>query len=110
MQVVFDKGTYDAISLGENVTKNQRKYHATIGKLLKPGEGYFLITSCNFTRDELVLHFSGSSFLLHPLKNALSLSHAPLKEMRLVAQVKYPTFSFGGREGSKVTTIAFQHK
>jgi EEF1A lysine methyltransferase 2 len=44
--LILDKGTFDAIALGEKVEKGRSPaagYPARIGKLLRPG-GYFLIT------------------------------------------------------------------
>ncbi|KAH9481341.1 Protein-lysine N-methyltransferase efm4 [Psilocybe cubensis] len=58
--LLLDKGTYDAIALGE---KNEQgyspavKYPNRVSRLLKPG-GFFLITSCNFTEEELKVNFS----------------------------------------------------
>ncbi|KAH0833019.1 S-adenosyl-L-methionine-dependent methyltransferase [Lanmaoa asiatica] len=64
--LILDKGTYDAISL---MDKDERgivpleSYVPRVIKLLRPG-GRFLITSCNFTEDELTQKIAtqGSSF------------------------------------------------
>lgn len=57
--VCLDKGTYDAISLDPEDAKVKRQtYIINISKILKEG-GIFLITSCNWTDDELKQHFSG---------------------------------------------------
>jgi len=85
--VIFDKGTFDAISLHENRTSNQCQYIYSVKKLLKK-DGYFVITSCNFTKKEL-----------------LALFH---DDFKLYSEIQYPTFRFGGEEGSKVTTLALK--
>ena len=68
-----------------------------------------IITSCNSTRDELEDEFCGSngSTDLHVDNNTSGSTAAP---WRVVDWVKsgYPTFKFGGVEGSKVCTVAFQ--
>jgi hypothetical protein len=62
--VALDKGTYDAISLHpENSKEKREKYILNVWKLLKP-QGLLLITSCNWTEKELILHFSTSEFFL----------------------------------------------
>ncbi|KAG5646976.1 hypothetical protein DXG03_001699 [Asterophora parasitica] len=61
--LVLDKGTFDAIALGvkdEHGKSPAAQYPGRIDKILKPG-GYFLITSCNFTEEELKEHFATSA-------------------------------------------------
>ena len=53
-------------------------------------EELLLITSCNWTKDELLERFS---------------SH-----FKLFDQIKYPSFRFGGKEGSRVTSLIFKKK
>ncbi|KAF4613653.1 hypothetical protein D9613_007919 [Agrocybe pediades] len=58
--LLLDKGTYDAIALGEKDEEGRSpaaKYPARVSRLLKPG-GLFLITSCNFTESELKTSFA----------------------------------------------------
>ncbi|PNF38446.1 hypothetical protein B7P43_G04017 [Cryptotermes secundus] len=60
--VALDKGTYDAVSLHPEDSKEKReKYILNVWKLLKP-QGLLVITSCNWTEKELILHFSTSEF------------------------------------------------
>ncbi|KAG5635727.1 hypothetical protein H0H81_010305 [Sphagnurus paluster] len=57
--LILDKGTYDAIALGikdENGDSPVVKYPGRVDSILKPG-GFFLITSCNFTEEELKAAF-----------------------------------------------------
>ncbi|KAH8552072.1 S-adenosyl-L-methionine-dependent methyltransferase [Umbelopsis sp. PMI_123] len=95
--IVLDKGTYDAICLdpaqeeanqkGEDGPKE--RYVEKVRQMIAV-DGRFLITSCNWTREELIRDF-GKYFVYS--------SH-----------VKYPTFSFGGQTGSKICTVAFTPK
>jgi len=64
--LVLDKGTFDAIALGtknENGKSPAAKYPGRVDKILRPG-GYFLITSCNFTEEELRAQFVRSDTCL----------------------------------------------
>lgn len=55
--IVLDKGTYDAISLNpDNATFQRHCYKTNLCKMLKNG-GLFVITSCNWTEEELKEHF-----------------------------------------------------
>ncbi|KAI5892848.1 S-adenosyl-L-methionine-dependent methyltransferase [Schizophyllum commune H4-8] len=90
--LVLDKGTYDAIALGEKDEKGLSPaagYPARAARLLKPG-GFFLITSCNFTEEELKASFTAEG------------------TMEYHSRVKHRTFSFGGQSGSVVCTVAFR--
>ncbi|KGB78199.1 hypothetical protein CNBG_3761 [Cryptococcus deuterogattii R265] len=95
--LVMDKGTYDALCLSdEPVEEDEQKrlpsgvYPERVAKLVKPG-GFFLITSCNFTEEEIKERYS---------KEGLNLTFH--------SSVPHPTFSFGGKKGSTVCTVAFQ--
>lgn len=60
--LVLDKGTYDAISLNpENSLNKRRNYIKKVYELMKPN-GIFIITSCNWTDDELISHFHESTY------------------------------------------------
>jgi SAM-dependent methyltransferase len=56
--LVLDKGTFDALCLSQEVVEEKggrlpsAVYPEQVAKLVKPG-GYFLITSCNFTEEEI---------------------------------------------------------
>lgn len=57
-KVVHDKGTYDAISLNpEDSMAKRQKYIENIYRILLP-KGYFVLTSCNWTKEELLKHFA----------------------------------------------------
>ncbi|KAF8199695.1 S-adenosyl-L-methionine-dependent methyltransferase [Pholiota molesta] len=90
--LLLDKGTYDAIALGEKDEQGNLptvRYPGRVTRLLKPG-GYFLITSCNFTEEELKSAFAteDTGLIYH-------------------SRIQHPTFSFGGKTGSSCSSVAF---
>lgn len=87
--LINDKGTYDAVSLSENVTMNRDLYLNSVFNSLND-DGFFIITSCNWTESELEKHFS-SKFICY--------KHIPT-----------PQFKFGGKVGSLVTTLVLKKK
>ncbi|RAL06707.1 putative S-adenosylmethionine-dependent methyltransferase [Aspergillus homomorphus CBS 101889] len=115
--IVLDKGTFDAVSLSaeevlvpaaahEEQRKDGKKvqrrvcerYPGIARALVRPG-GFLVVTSCNWTEEELVEWFT-----------AASASAGPDLKDRLVVwgRVEYPRFRFGGREGQGVCTVCFQ--
>ncbi|KAI0034235.1 S-adenosyl-L-methionine-dependent methyltransferase [Vararia minispora EC-137] len=91
--LLLDKGTYDAIALGEKDRQGISPavgYPARAAALLNPG-GFFLITSCNFTEDELKQTFA-----------------TPATGLLYHSRVSHPSIRFGGKTGSMYTTMAFQ--
>lgn len=59
-KLIHDKGTYDAVSLNPDDRHRQRgKYKTNVWDLLMDN-GYLIISSCNWTKDELIQHFSGN--------------------------------------------------
>ncbi|KAF8907300.1 S-adenosyl-L-methionine-dependent methyltransferase [Gymnopilus junonius] len=91
--LLLDKGTYDAIALGQKDEQGNSpamKYPARVARLLKPN-GLFLITSCNFTEEELKASFiSGETGLVYH------------------SRIQHPTFTFGGKSGSVCSSVAFR--
>ncbi|KAF9048671.1 S-adenosyl-L-methionine-dependent methyltransferase [Panaeolus papilionaceus] len=91
--LILDKGTYDAIALGPKDSEGHspaKHYPERMARLLKPG-GHFLITSCNFTEDELKTAF-----------------RSPELGLEYHSRIQHPTFSFGGHTGSIVSSVAFR--
>lgn len=90
--VVLDKGTFDAICLSQDTDSQGRRicegYRERVEPLVKKG-GRFLITSCNWTEEELRGWFDGGLFTFE-------------------GKVKYPSFTFGGKTGSSVVTLCFR--
>lgn len=98
--LVLDKGTFDAISLSGETTELEGKeariveaYPGKVVQLVKPG-GYFLITSCNWTEQEVVQWFTESAGVKDILKE--------------YGRVEYPVYEFGGRKGQGVASVCFQ--
>lgn len=89
-KVVHDKGTYDAVSLHPDNSKQMReKYIESVVQLLQD-DGLFILTSCNWTQMELVKSF-GEVFDLHVV-------------------IPTPSFKFGGAVGNVVTSVVFVKK
>lgn len=91
--LILDKGTYDAIALGEKDESGKSPvaaYPLRVSRLLREN-GYFLITSCNFTEEELKANFI-----------------TPETGLRFHSHVKHPSISFGGKTGSVYTTLALK--
>ncbi|XP_061491700.1 EEF1A lysine methyltransferase 2 [Rhineura floridana] len=89
-QICIDKGTFDAICLNpDNVAEKRKQYVKSLHRVLRPG-GFLLITSCNWTKGELLKEFRERFLLLEELPT--------------------PTFCFGGKSGSSVTALVFQQK
>lgn len=89
--IVHDKGTYDAISLcPDNPKEKRNNYLAQVAQLLKDEHSLFIITSCNWTEDELLLSFQ-EHFVKH-------------------CSIPTPTFKFGGKVGNVVTSVVFKKK
>lgn len=96
--VVLDKGTFDAISLSDATDAAGRRicesYKERVLPLLADG-GLFLITSCNWTEEELRGWFVGGE----------KVDGAVFEE---AGRVKYRTFSFGGVKGQTISTLCFR--
>jgi EEF1A lysine methyltransferase 2 len=81
--VLLDKGTYDAISLS-GIAEACQKYVENAHNLLEK-DGFLLITSCNWTEDELITRFN-QWFDYHD-------------------RIKYPSFKFGGVVGQTISSV-----
>ncbi|KAF3789552.1 Protein-lysine N-methyltransferase [Nymphaea thermarum] len=107
-QLVTDKGTFDAVGLHPDGPARRNMYWESISKLVAPG-GLLVITSCNNTKDELVQE--AESFrprLLAAVASDTQGSEPTLPPFRYLDHVKsYPTFRFGGVEGTRVATVTF---
>jgi len=102
--VILDKGTFDAISLcPEDAEEKKKQYVDFVRSVLKEGEevgeeearsdssgGIFCLTSCNWTKEELVKTF-GQLFALRD-------------------EIEFPSFQFGGKTGSTVTSLVFERR
>ncbi|XP_072292467.1 EEF1A lysine methyltransferase 2 [Eucyclogobius newberryi] len=86
--VCIDKGTFDAISLNPDHAKEGKRLYVESLKSVLKDEGFFVITSCNWTKEQLLDRFKEGFELLEELPT--------------------PTFKFGGRTGSSVTALVFR--
>ncbi|WVQ80954.1 hypothetical protein IAT38_003061 [Cryptococcus sp. DSM 104549] len=95
--LVLDKGTFDALCLSDEPVEEDREkrlpsavYPERVAGLVKDG-GFFLITSCNFTEEEIKRRYTreGLGFTFH-------------------SSVPHKSFSFGGKTGQTVCTVAFR--
>lgn len=96
--IVLDKGTFDAVSLSDDAkdTRVCERYPRIARRLVRAG-GFVVVTSCNWTEEELVSWFVGGG-------------HGQGENDRLVVwgRVEYPRFRFGGHEGQGVSTVCFR--
>ncbi|XP_049620486.1 EEF1A lysine methyltransferase 2 isoform X2 [Suncus etruscus] len=87
-QICIDKGTFDAVSLSpDDASEKRKQYLSSLACALQTG-GFFLITSCNWTKEELLTEFSNG--------------------FELFEELPTPRFSFGGRSGNSVTALVFR--
>lgn len=89
---IVDKGTFDAICLNPDVPmkESSRKYMEFVKKNLAL-RGYFMITTCNFTKEELIEH----------------LFNEESEFFRLEDEIPTTTMTFGGKRGNNVTCLIF---
>lgn len=93
--VIIDKGTYDAICLSPNMDIDfiRQRYFNFLIKHLKI-DGYFIIFTCNFTKNEML------NFLSNNRQNDefyFELKH----------EFDTPMLTFGGQVGKQVTGLIF---
>lgn len=99
--VVLDKGTFDAVSLSDEVDARGRRvcegYRDKVERLLKRG-GVVVVTSCNWTEEELVGWFEGGG------------DGDGEGGLEMCGRVEYPVFRFGGRQGQSVQSVVFRRR
>lgn len=92
--ILLDKGTLDAIALNQDPIDNfdgkigQEVYGPQVYQLMHSGS-ILLITSCNFTEEELVKIITKDT------------------DLKVWDKINYPSFEFGGVKGSTICSIAF---
>lgn len=98
--LVVDKGTFDAVSLSDEMTTVRGKevriceaYPAKAARMVKPG-GYLLITSCNWTEEEVVRWFTQGADADGVLQ--------------VYGRVRYPVYEYSGAKGSSVASVCFR--
>ena len=88
-EVVLDKGTFDAICLSGR-SGVEALYRDRVQRLVKPG-GLLLLTSCNWTEEEVRQWIEGGNFTFY-------------------GRIKYPVFRFGGQIGQTITSTCFRRR
>lgn len=107
--VVLDKGTFDAVSLSSETDPARggrrvgESYRARILPLVRGGGGLFLVTSCNWTEEELRGWFVGGG-----ADEQEEDEEARAWKFEEVGKVEYPSFSFGGVKGQTISTLCFR--
>lgn len=106
--LLYDKGTFDAICLNEDKSM-RNKYVCSILAMMKPNS-YFVITSCNWTQAEVIQMFQSMSTFEMRAKEHEQLAelHPRTAVLKLFKSLKQPEYSFGGKSGSTVATVAFK--
>ena len=87
--LVIDKGTFDAISLSGGGKEVGHDYRTKTLEMVKKG-GLFLITSCNWTEEELKSWFER------------------VGQLEYEGRIEYKKFSFGGQSGQSVSSVCFR--
>lgn len=121
-KLVMDKGTLDAIGLHPDGPAHRLTYWKEVTRVLEPG-GVLVVTSCNSTKNELVeeVNMFNESFRANGLcvtehkeptsQNWENFSIGDGPVLKYIDHVRtYPTYRFGGVEGSRVCTVAFLRK
>ncbi|RAH80316.1 hypothetical protein BO86DRAFT_457349 [Aspergillus japonicus CBS 114.51] len=75
------------------------RYPGIARGLVRPG-GFLVVTSCNWTEEELVEWFTAPA--------AAAAADGQKDRLVVWGRVEYPRFRFGGREGQGVCTVCFQ--
>ncbi|KAJ5163211.1 uncharacterized protein N7500_005041 [Penicillium coprophilum] len=93
--IVLDKGTFDAVSLADDAktTRVCERYPVIARRLVRRG-GFLMVTTCNWTEEELVHWFTSD--------------RKTGDRLAVWGRVEYPRFRFGGHEGQGVCTVCFQ--
>ncbi|XP_014219771.1 EEF1A lysine methyltransferase 2 [Copidosoma floridanum] len=89
-KLAHDKGTYDAVGLcPDDPKQKRRKYIENVHSAIEDG-GFFILVSCNWTKEELIEHFQDY--------------------FEFSQQIPTKTLSFGGQTGNTVTILVFVKK
>jgi SAM-dependent methyltransferase len=99
--LITDKGTLDAIALSSAGAAAAAAYIRCAARLLAP-DGAFVVTSANATLDELTALVEGATS---------QEGEDVVPRLTYSDHVRdYPSFSFGGRVGTRVATAAFKRQ
>lgn len=111
--LVLDKGTFDAISLSSSTVRGpvgvaggERRvcevYPAKVARMVRPG-GFLLVTSCNWTEEEVVRWFTVGEGL-----DGGDGGGGGGVCLKVYGRIKYPVFVFGGQKGQGVASVCFR--
>ena len=93
---LLDKGTFDAVGLSKAEDSEGKHgsdiYALRIQHFIRPG-GFLVVTSCNWTEDELRAWFVTQQ-----------------TELEYFGRIDYPSFVFGGETGQTIVTICFRKR
>lgn len=95
--IVLDKGTFDAISLSSDMINDKRAdevYVDNVEEFIKEETGILLVTSCNWTEEELKRKMTKDG------KGSLE----------VCGRIEYKSFMFGGKKGQTVSSVAFKRR
>jgi EEF1A lysine methyltransferase 2 len=103
--LVLDKGTFDAISLSSATTADsagrERRLHEVYPSKVLPlvkMDGFFLITSCNWTEAEIISWFTA-------IEENYDVAG---RRFEVFDTIKYRQFKFGGQAGQGVASVCFK--
>lgn len=114
--LVLDKGTFDAISLSSatvydpSINKERRiceVYPAKVLGMVRTG-GFLLVTSCNWTEDEVVAWFTNADAQTQIQTHPQTGSTGPAARFEVYDRIRYPVFEFGGQKGQGVASVCFR--
>ncbi|PUU75441.1 S-adenosyl-L-methionine-dependent methyltransferase [Tuber borchii] len=101
--VCLDKGTFDAISLSDERLPDGRRayegYAERVVQVMKRGSGLLVVTSCNWTEEELKRKILASEVIANEVI-----------ELEYHGRIEYPSFSFGGHKGQAISSVCFRRK
>lgn len=97
--IILDKGTLDAIALNQDPLPEfgnkigMEVYASQVKQMMNPNS-ILLITSCNFTEEELIKIITENG----------------TNELSVYEKIDYPSFQFSGVKGSTICSVSFIKK
>ncbi|KAL9618923.1 MAG: hypothetical protein Q9160_006387 [Pyrenula sp. 1 TL-2023] len=114
--LILDKGTFDAISLAQHPAPGSPTAHPStiyprrVGQLLRPG-GFLLVTSCNWTEDEIIAWFTShqpDTASSEREQSRINRGTSTFPVFEVFDKIDFPTFIFGGKAGAGVASVCFR--
>lgn len=113
--VVLDKGTFDAISLSDELLEDgsgrriYEGYSENIVGVIKKG-GLLVVTSCNWTEEELKKKLLVAKGSISPKLRGSGIDESRVTDLEYHGRISYPSFSFGGKQGQTISSICLRKK